>query len=137
MLSRRDARSQTVRLGRAFILLIIVLVILGAGSAEAGKQKAQKPPLPPDLPSKVDYYSWQLRGMHLDESGPISQEIQNLVLDHLKTWMAERTPTDVDVRRVLENDFFKISLAVGTIHGVQRIFTHHLLIRLLDLLFRL
>jgi len=112
MLSNRFAQSQIVRLGGVFVLLLIVLGTFGAGLTEARKQKGQKSSPPPDLPGHVDYLAWQLRGLHLDESGPLSQEIQNLVLDHLKPWLAERTPTGVDVRRELENVFFKIRYPV-------------------------
>ena len=93
-------------MGGVFALLLIILGTFGAGLVEAKK----KPVLPPpaDLPGKVDFYSWQLRGLHLDESGPLSERIQNLVLEHLKSWMAARTATGVDVRRELENAFFKI-----------------------------
>jgi hypothetical protein len=108
MFSNRFCQSKFFRCGGLVLALLIILGIFGAGLAEAKKKKKQKLPPPPDLQGKIDYYSWQLRGLHLDESGPLSQEIQNLVLDHLKLWMADRTPTSVEVRRELESIFFKV-----------------------------
>jgi hypothetical protein len=44
----------------------------------------------------------------LDDSAPITDEIQKLVLDHLQEWMAHRTPSDVEVRRELERAFSEL-----------------------------
>jgi hypothetical protein len=108
MLSNFCSRSQIARGFAVALVLLVVIGTFGAVLAGAKKPKKQKQPPPEDLPGKLDYYSWQLRGLHLDESGPLSQEIQNLTLDHLKSWMADRTPTGVDVRRELESVFFKV-----------------------------
>jgi len=113
MLSKSYSRYEIVRYIAVILVLLVIMGTFGAGLAEAKKPKKQKLPPPADLPGKVDYYSWQLRGLHLDEAGPLSEEIQNLVLDHLKPWMADRTPTSVDVRRELENVFFKVRYPVN------------------------
>ena len=109
MFFKRLSPSFLVRaLGFLWALLFII------GALALGPVAAKKPPkpLPLDLPGRVDVLAWQLRGLHLDESGPISQEIQNLVLDHLKPWLAEQTRTGVEVRRELENVFFKLRYPV-------------------------
>jgi len=111
MLFKRLSKSFIVRSLVFLLALLFVIGAVGLGTGEA-KKKPQKLLPPPDLPGHVDYLAWQLRGLHLDESGPLSQEIQNLVLDHLKPWLAERTPTGVDVRRELENVFLKLRYPV-------------------------
>jgi hypothetical protein len=113
MLSNFCSRSQIARGFAVALVLLVVIGTFGAVLAEAKKPKKQKQPPPEDLPGKLDYYSWQLRGLHLDESGPRSLEIQNLMLDHLKSWIADRTPTGVDVRRELENIFIKVRYPIN------------------------
>ena len=41
----------------------------------------------------------------LEDAGPITSQIQKLVVDHMSEWMANRTPTDVEMRRELESVF--------------------------------
>jgi hypothetical protein len=56
----------------------------------------------------VNYLAQQLQGVMLDDSAPITDEIQKLVLDHLQEWMADRSPSDVEVRRQLEMAFSEL-----------------------------
>jgi hypothetical protein len=56
----------------------------------------------------VNYLAQQLYGVMLDDSAPITDQIQKLVLDHLQEWMADRTPSDVEVRRQLEMAFSEL-----------------------------
>ncbi len=82
-----------------------VVLSLATGVA-FGKKKPQKlPPPPADLPGHVNYLARQLSSVPLDESGPVTSQIQKLIVDHLQEWMATRTPTDVEVRRELETIF--------------------------------
>jgi hypothetical protein len=74
-------------------------------SAVAEAKKKTLPPPPADLPGHVNYLAQQLYGVMLDDSTPITDEIQKLVLDHLQEWMADRMPSDVEVRRQLEMAF--------------------------------
>jgi hypothetical protein len=113
-MSNRNLRQASFRslpkhaILRALVLplLCLALVLLGAGAAQAKKKKPKAlPPPPADLPGHVNYLARQLYGLHLDESGTITGEIQKLVLDHLQQWAAERAPSDVEVRRELENAF--------------------------------
>src|SRR5208283_848628 len=87
----------------AFILFAAALSFLVSVAAE-GKKKTPPPP-PADLPGHVNYLAQQLYGVMLDDSAPITDEIQKLVLDHLQEWMADRSPSDVEVRRQLEMAF--------------------------------
>jgi hypothetical protein len=68
------------------------------------------------LPGRVNYLARQLYGVPLDESEPITSQIQKLIVDHLDEWMAA-TPLasgpgdvsfDVKVRRELESAFAKL-----------------------------
>jgi len=81
----------------------LLIVVLGLGAAE-GKKKAPPPP-PTGLPARVNALAKQLYGVMLDDAGPITGQIQELVVDHMSEWMANRTPTDVETRRELEYVF--------------------------------
>jgi len=84
------------------IMLALLTMVLGVGAA-GGKKKA--PPPPTGLPTRINDLAKQLYGVMLDDAGPITGQIQKLVVDHMAEWMANRTPTDVEVRRELENVF--------------------------------
>jgi len=83
-------------------MVSILTVVLGVGAAQ-GKKKA--PPPPAGLPGQINDLMKQLPGVMLDDAGPITSQIQKLVVDHMTEWMANRTPTDVEVRRELEGVF--------------------------------
>ena len=44
----------------------------------------------------------------LEDATPVTDEIQKLVLAQLQQWMADRTPSDVEVRRELEMAFSEL-----------------------------
>ncbi len=108
-----SSTSALLRWGSLLLAVILVLGIFGVGLAQ-GKKKKRKtlPPPPPDLPGQVNYYTRQLAGVPLDESDPITSKIQKLVVDHLQEWLANPVPSDVptnvQVRRELENVFSKL-----------------------------
>ena len=83
-------------------MVSLIALVLGVGVA-AGKKKA--PPPPTGLPARINDLAKQLPGVMLDDAGPITSQIQKLVVDHMAEWMANRTPTDVEMRRELENVF--------------------------------
>jgi hypothetical protein len=83
-------------------MLLLVTALFGVGTA-IGKKKAQPPPT--GLPARINELAKQLPGVMLDDAGPITGQIQKLVVDHMSEWMANRTPTDVETRRELENVF--------------------------------
>src|SRR5271157_5355598 len=84
-------------------MVSLLTVVLGVGAAE-GKKKAPPPP-PTGLPARVNDLAKQLPGVMLVDAGPITDQIQKMVVDHMAEWMANRTPTDVEVRRELESVF--------------------------------
>jgi len=84
-------------------LSLLLALVVGAGLA-AGKKKPPAPP-PDTLQGKVNALAIKLRGVMLVDAGPITDQIQKLVVDHMTEWMANRTPTDVEVRRELERVF--------------------------------
>lgn len=92
---------------RVILPLAVVGCLLGVGVAQAGQKKRKAPP-PADLPGHINYLARQLYGVPLDESDPITGEIQKLVLDHLQQWMSNRVPSDVEVRRQLEAAFARL-----------------------------
>jgi hypothetical protein len=98
-------RSLSVNKLRILHLLLLSLVagVLAAGVAEAKKKRALPPP--PALPGQINSLAKRLPGVMLEDAAPITGEIQKLVVDHLVEWMADRSPTDVQVRRELESAF--------------------------------
>ncbi len=79
----------------------LIILVLGVGIAE-GKRKTPPPPPPTTLPERINALAKQLPGVMLVDAGPITGQIQKLVVDHMAEWTANRTPTDVEVRRELE-----------------------------------
>jgi len=90
-------------------------LLVASGTAQ-GKKKPKKPAPPADLAGHVNYLALQLYGLHLDESGPLASEIQNMVLDHFRDWLAQHPasqspkamPYVVLVRGEMENVFSKL-----------------------------
>ena len=96
----RDASVRKSMMVRTAILSL--LVGLGLGVA-AGKRRT--PPASAGLPAQINALANQLRDYPLEDAGPITSQIQKLVVDHMTQWTANRTPTDVEARRELENVF--------------------------------
>ena len=86
--------------------LLLGGIILGIGTAQGRKEKKQGPPA--DLPGHVSYLATQLYGQDLEDSEGITNEIQKLVVGHLETWIENRTPSAVQVRREIEYVFSKL-----------------------------
>jgi hypothetical protein len=87
-----------------FLALLLAGGALSAGTVQAKKKPPPQPP-PPALAAHINDLAKQLPGVLLEDAGPITGEIQKLVVNHLAEWMANRTPTDVQVRRELESAF--------------------------------
>lgn len=87
---------------RTPLLLLIVLALSVAGT-EARKKAPKRHPA--TLPEHIDNLAKQLPGEMLEDAGPITSQIQELVVNHMAEWMANRTPTDVETRRELESVF--------------------------------
>jgi len=83
---------------------MLLIGMFGAGVAEGRKKKALPPP-PSNLSRQVNSSARQLPGVMLEDAEPITSKIQKLLLDHLQEWMANKTPSDVEVRRELESAF--------------------------------
>ena len=95
------------------VSLLIAAVALGIGTAQARKKKPAGPPA--DLPGHVAYLGKQLYGLDIEEAEPITNQIQKLVVDHLNTWIAQRSPDIIQVRHELDQVFSKLQYpAVGT-----------------------
>lgn len=102
---------RVARLGRLCkVCLWLGLLVTITGCLAYGKKKKKAmPPPPPDLPGHVNYLAKQLIGVPLDESDPLTSQIQKLVLDHLDEWMASRAPSALETRRELEGVFAQLS----------------------------
>jgi hypothetical protein len=101
--------------GRMLLGAFAIALWPGAGHAAKKKRKALQPP-PADLPGHVNYLARQLLGVPLDESQPITSQVQKLVVDHFEQWLGNRaslassndSPRDVQVRRELESVFAQL-----------------------------
>lgn len=84
-------------------MVLVASIMFGVGAAE-GKKKTPPPP-PSGLAARINDLAKQLYGVMLEDAAPITGQIQQLVVDHMAEWMANRTPTDVEARREMENTF--------------------------------
>jgi hypothetical protein len=92
--------------------LVIAAIAFGLGTAQA-REKAPKPK--PALPDHIASLGKKLYGLDIEDAKPVTDEIQKLVVDHLNTWIANRTPSIMEVRQELEQTFSKLEYpAVGT-----------------------
>jgi hypothetical protein len=98
--------SRTIRSAGIVISLLIAAIALGIGTAQARKKKAEGPPA--DLAGHVAYLGKQLPGQDVEDAEPVTNEIQKLVVDHLNTWIAHRSPNIIQVRQELEQVFSKL-----------------------------
>ena len=89
-------------------VLLLALALSFPVCAVAQAKKKTPPPPPADLPGHVNYLAQQLYGVMLEDATPITDEIQKLVLAQLQEWMADRAPSDVEVRRELEMAFSEL-----------------------------
>lgn len=116
MSARRVSRYYFGRRLSLYLCFLALLLSLNAGLAFGKNKKAKTlPPPPADLPGHVNYLARQLYGVPLDESEPITSQIQKLVIDHLQEWIPGHlsnpgadVPMDVQVRRELEASFSKL-----------------------------
>src|ERR1051326_3658514 len=84
------ARPRRMALGLASLLLSAVLAVCCCPPADGQQQTANTGTPPTDLPGHVSYLAKQLYGVPLDESGPLTGQIQDLVLAHMQQWLGER-----------------------------------------------
>jgi len=91
-----------------FSLLLLALALSFPLTALGQSNKKTPPPPPADLPGHINYLAQQLYGVMLEDATPVTDEIQKLVLAELQQWMADRSPSDVEVRRELEMAFSEL-----------------------------
>jgi hypothetical protein len=110
--TRQKGASQKRRSAGFLICLLVAAITFGTGQALARKKK---PTAKPGLSDHVAALGKKLYGLDIDEAKPITDDIQKLVVGHLNTWIANRTPDIVAVRHELEQVFSKLQYpAVGT-----------------------
>lgn len=98
--------------GRSGLVLLWTVLLLLCGAAAFAQNKTKTVPAQTDLPGRVSHLLKQLYGTPLDESHPITSQIQDLVMSHIRQWLADRgtqdPPSDVEVRRELERVFAQV-----------------------------
>jgi hypothetical protein len=94
------------------VSLLAAAIAFGMGTAQARK----KEPAPkPGLPDHVAALGKKLYGLDIEDAKPVTDEIQQLVVGHMNSWIANRTPDLVEVRHELEQTFSKLEYpAEGT-----------------------
>lgn len=99
------------------VLLTLVAVMAPADALARKKKPKDTPPPVSDLPNYLSYLAWKLRGVHIDDSGPITSEFQKLALGDLEQWFAKspQPRTDVEVRRELERIFYNLRYPTSAI----------------------
>ena len=92
--------------------MLAAAIAVGMGTAQARKKK---PKPKPGLPDHIATLGKKLYGLDIDDAKPITEQIKKLVVGHLNTWIANRTPDIVEVRQELEQVFSKLEYpAEGT-----------------------
>src|ERR1700737_4557031 len=112
MSSSTNSISRRAFLARSPAFSAGVALSIWSAAPAGGKSKKSRslPPPPTDLPGHVNYLARQLASVPLDESDPLTSQIQELVIGHLQDWMAHHppgaatgvVPYDVQVRREIE-----------------------------------
>ncbi|HVB29509.1 MAG TPA: hypothetical protein VNG91_06850 [Terriglobia bacterium] len=112
-MTEQQDQSRKVRWAGIMVSLLMAAVGFGIGTAQAGKKKAEGPPV--DLPGHVAYLGKQLYGLDVEDAEPVTNEIQKLVVGHLNAWIANRSPNIIQVRHELDQVFSKLQYpAIGT-----------------------
>jgi len=83
-------------------MLLLITTTLGGGAASQGKRT---PAATRRLARAHQRVGEAASGVMLEDAEPITNQVQKLVVDHMEEWMANRTPTDVETRRELEDVF--------------------------------
>ncbi|HET7215209.1 MAG TPA: hypothetical protein VFL79_16595 [Terriglobia bacterium] len=101
-----------VRSAGILAAMLAAAIAFSAGMAQARKNEAKAKP---SLQDHIATLGKQLYGQDIDDAKPVTDEIQKLVVAHLNTWIANRTPDMVEVRQELERVFSKLEYpAEGT-----------------------
>lgn len=101
-----------VRSAGILAALLVTAIAFGLRAAQA---REKKPKPEPGLPEQISSLGKKLYGLDIEEAKPVTDEIQKLVVDHLNTWIANRTPSLIELRQELEQTFSKLEYpAVGT-----------------------
>jgi hypothetical protein len=76
-------------------LVAVAAMMLACGApVSAAAKKSKKAPPPDDLPTQISKIARQLWGVSLDESEPLTSQVQKLVLDHMTQWVNAHPPGD-------------------------------------------
>ncbi len=97
---------QRVRAKGIVAVLLLGAVVLGVGTAQGRKRKEKK--LPAGLPEHISQLATQLYGLDVESAESITQQIQSLAVGHLVNWAANRSPSDVQMRREIEHIFSQL-----------------------------
>jgi hypothetical protein len=80
--------------GTLSLLAVAAMVLASAAAVSAAPKKSKKAPPPDDLPTQISKIARQLWGVSLDESEPLTSQVQKLVLDHTSQWINAHPPGD-------------------------------------------
>ena len=107
-----EMREIVRKTSRLCLVILAATAFLAAASAAFAKEKKHRPA---DLPTQIASIAQQLWGVPLDESQPLTSQVEKLVLDHMNQWFASHPPEGqpapgnepyaVEVRREIEGLF--------------------------------
>lgn len=100
-----DAKEGIQKIGLS-TLFVLAIMLMPAGSAWGRREVGSKPST--GLPERISNIAVHLTGTRLDESPPLTNEIEKLVVAHLDRWMADRSPNIVEVQQELDRVFSKL-----------------------------
>ena len=110
--TEQKSAVQKIRSAGILAAMLAATIAFGMGTAQARKmERAPKP----GLPDQVAALGKKLYGLDIEDAKPVTDEIQQLVVGHLNSWIAKRTPDIFEVRHELDQVFSKLQYpAEGT-----------------------
>lgn len=97
---------QKIRSTGMLACMLITAIAFGIGTAQARRKKAKAQP--ETLPEKISALGTKLYGLDIDDAKPLTDEIQKLVVGHMNTWIANRSPDIIQVRQEIDRLFAKL-----------------------------
>lgn len=111
-MTEQNGALRKIRSAGILAAMLAAAIAFSMGTAQARKKKAQSQP---GVADHIASLGRKLYGLDIDDAKPATDEIQKLVVGHLNTWIANRTPDIVEVRHELEQMFSTLEYpAVGT-----------------------
>ena len=117
-MTEQNGTAQKIRSAGILVCMLMAAIAIGIGTAQARPKKGDAQPM--GLPEKISTLGTKLYGQEIDDAKPITDEIQKLVVAHLNTWIANRSPNIIQVRQELDRLFAKLQYPAAGISSAFR-----------------